>query len=267
MAVTLPLASGIKVVAQVKVFEHDDFPVLAQQLCVGCSDNATASLSQVLKDSAEEIKLGSKSLAEHLAVHGSTKDILSKVRNRFVRLLSVCQMDDLAMSVYTQCTKLETPCTPAEFNELSHQVRAWFKQECTFKNIGISTGTDKTFLHNYHRIYDPLLAPYRSGTATLLTARLPSGTVHRDSIFNADGSGVVKLLEIGMKEGASVKLWKHYFQSFEKKSQPDIYAIDVAAPKHCQPCTDPKGGSKVFSGSQADIRFLKTVIKHAGRLK
>lgn len=123
-----------------KLYHADNFPVLAQQLCESCDEESIASLGQALKVTASDMVSGSMSKAGHLAAYGEAGNILVKVRSMFVPVTSVCHLDDLAKAVYTQCTTLENMCTADEFGELNHQVRAWYKQECTFKKIGIWTG-------------------------------------------------------------------------------------------------------------------------------
>jgi len=58
----------------------------------------------------------------------------------------------------------------------------------TIKQIFQDTGTDKLFLHGYHRYYETQLAPYR----------------------DIDG---LRLLEIGAKEGKSLGAWLQYFKN------------------------------------------------------
>lgn len=64
------------------------------------------------------------------------------------------------------------------------------------------------------------------------------------------------ILEIGVYNGESVKLWREYFSSSK------IYAIDIN--KDCKQYEDDR--IKIFIGNQSDINFLETVIQQIGEL-
>lgn len=85
-----------------------------------------------------------------------------------------------------------------------------------------SYNTDK-ITHRYLDVYDPILAPW----------------VDRE----------IKLLEIGVREGGSLQLWRDYFRLGV------IIGIDIKLPEHFVP------GERiqVFEGSQSDERFLSEV--------
>jgi hypothetical protein len=85
-----------------------------------------------------------------------------------------------------------------------------------------SYNTDK-ITHGYLDVYDPILAPW----------------VDRE----------VKLLEIGVREGGSLQLWRDYFRLGV------IIGIDIKLPERFVP------GERiqVFEGSQSDERFLSEV--------
>src|SRR6266403_1544082 len=85
-----------------------------------------------------------------------------------------------------------------------------------------SYNTDK-ITHGYLDVYDPILAPW----------------VGKE----------IKLLEIGVREGGSLQLWRDYFQFGV------IIGIDIKLPEHCVP------GERIqiFKGSQSDKHFLSEV--------
>ena len=85
-----------------------------------------------------------------------------------------------------------------------------------------SYNTDK-ITHGYLDVYDPLLAPW----------------VDRE----------IKLLEIGVREGGSLQLWRDYFR------RGVIIGIDIKLPERFVP------GERiqVFEGSQSDEKFLSEV--------
>ena len=82
--------------------------------------------------------------------------------------------------------------------------------------------TDK-IQHHYLEAYDPILSPW------------------------ADND--VKLLEIGVRKGGSLELWRDYFP------RGTIVGIDLELPEGFVP------GERIqlFKGSQADTRFLSEV--------
>jgi hypothetical protein len=86
--------------------------------------------------------------------------------------------------------------------------------------------TDK-IQHNYLELYDPILSPWTDRE--------------------------VKLLEIGIRRGGSLKLWRDYFP------RGVIIGIDLKLPESFVP------GERiqVFEGSQADTRFLSEVATKA----
>ncbi len=85
-----------------------------------------------------------------------------------------------------------------------------------------SYNTDK-ITHRYLDVYDPILAPWVGGH--------------------------IKLLEIGVHKGGSLKLWRDYFPLGV------IFGIDIKLPEHFV------AGERiqVFEGSQSDKRFLSEV--------
>jgi len=99
----------------------------------------------------------------------------------------------------------------------------------TLDEIAVKHGTDKSSLHhNYTKVYDSLLSGIR---------HLP-----------------IKLLEIGVEDGHSVKMWEEYFPNGE------IYGVDVT--ETCsQYATD---RIKIFIGNQCDGEFLESIVADAG---
>ncbi|HTA27910.1 MAG TPA: class I SAM-dependent methyltransferase [Bacteroidia bacterium] len=59
------------------------------------------------------------------------------------------------------------------------------------------------------------------------------------------------LLEIGVSHGGSLQMWKHYFGDNVK-----IYGLDINP--ECKKFEEP--GIKIFTGSQSDRSFLKTML-------
>lgn len=79
--------------------------------------------------------------------------------------------------------------------------------------------------HHYDALYDPLFAPLRDKP--------------------------VRLLEIGIFYGESMKLWRDYFPKGK------IFGIDIELPP-------PIPGVTMFQGDQGDTEFLERVAKEAG---
>jgi hypothetical protein len=102
-----------------------------------------------------------------------------------------------------------------------------FRPQMRAKQLNLDAyNTDKIELH-YLEVYDPILA-----------SRVDKK---------------IKLLEIGVYRGGSVKLWRDYFP------QGDIVGIDLQLPENFAP------GERIqlFEGSQADTRFLSEVAMKA----
>jgi len=96
-------------------------------------------------------------------------------------------------------------------------------QNCELDELAYKHGTDKSSVaHNYAIAYEQEFAPIRSEP--------------------------IRLLEIGVKEGASLKLWRDYF------SKARIYGIDIM-----EKCKAIVPEIPVFIGDQGDAGFLKRV--------
>lgn len=68
----------------------------------------------------------------------------------------------------------------------------------------------------------------------------------------------IKILEIGVKDGDSLRLWKDYFHADSK-----IYGIEL----NKEPLEEfDQENTKVFFGSQTDIQFLNDVVTEIGKV-
>lgn len=100
----------------------------------------------------------------------------------------------------------------------------------SLSEIGRAQGTDKVTQLGYDPWYERMFAPLRERP--------------------------LKLLELGVLEGASLRMWEAYFPNAE------IWGIDVAPG-----CTAHEGGRvRVRIGDQADPRFLASVAAEVGPL-
>lgn len=79
-------------------------------------------------------------------------------------------------------------------------------------------------------------------------------TQHYEQFFQNIKDRIIKLLEIGVAEGRSLRMWQSYF------SNGLIYGIDIK--KECKKYE--KGVIKIFIGSQNNINFLKEVGDSGG---
>lgn len=98
----------------------------------------------------------------------------------------------------------------------------------TLKEIGLRTKTDKISLHNYHVVYERHFGPLRLEPITLL--------------------------EIGVLDGASLRMWEEYFTCAK------IYGIDIDP--RCKQYETRR--SKVFIGNQKDPYFLNKMLRTIG---
>ncbi|MGE5689863.1 MAG: class I SAM-dependent methyltransferase [Pseudomonadota bacterium] len=98
----------------------------------------------------------------------------------------------------------------------------------TLYDIGARHGTDKAGQRQLLWIYDRVLAPYRQADLTVL--------------------------EIGVLDGASLRMWRDYFPNGR------IYGIDI------DPATSVHAGDRigVFNGAQSDCAFLDRVLDAIG---
>lgn len=99
----------------------------------------------------------------------------------------------------------------------------------TLDEIAIKYGTDKSSQgHGYTELYD--------------------------GVFRALQNWPLKLLEIGIDEGKSIRMWQEYFP----KAQ--IFGIDIN--KQCRKYETDR--TKIFIGDQTDAPFLENVVSTAG---
>jgi hypothetical protein len=81
--------------------------------------------------------------------------------------------------------------------------------------------------------------------------------VYRD-VFGSLTSRPMRILEIGVLNGAGLRLWRRYF------SHPDTVVVGIDIEPGCAQFDSPKEGIRVRIGSQADPRFLQQLIKEFG---
>jgi len=101
-------------------------------------------------------------------------------------------------------------------------------------SIGLRHGTDKADAHHTHMgvSYLDVYARY----------------------FQLWTTGVTRVLEIGVLNGASLRTWKEYFPNAT------IYGVDINP--ECEKHEEDR--IKIFTGSQADPVFLQAVAEDAG---
>jgi len=78
------------------------------------------------------------------------------------------------------------------------------------------------------------------------------------SVFGSRRSMPMRILEIGVLHGASLRLWKDYFQ------HADTCLVGVDIDPACAIYDAPSQGIHVRIGSQADSEFLATVVREFG---
>jgi hypothetical protein len=81
--------------------------------------------------------------------------------------------------------------------------------------------------------------------------------VYRD-VFGSLTSRPMRILEIGVLNGAGLRLWKRYF------SQPGTVVVGIDIEPGCARFDSPNEGICVRIGSQADPKFLQKIIKEFG---
>jgi hypothetical protein len=81
--------------------------------------------------------------------------------------------------------------------------------------------------------------------------------VYRD-VFGSLASRPMRILEIGVLNGAGLRLWRRYF------SHPDTVVVGIDIEPGCAQFDSPNEGIRVRIGSQADPRFLQQLIKEFG---
>lgn len=101
--------------------------------------------------------------------------------------------------------------------------------------------------HHYLPLYDRYFAPFRAGYASPVP-----GVFHP----TPPSGRPVRMLEIGVSKGGSLKLWRDYFG-------PDAILFGIDIDPACA-AFDGEGGNRVRIGSQADPAFLKAVAAEMG---
>lgn len=95
-------------------------------------------------------------------------------------------------------------------------------------DIALKYGTDKSSnVHNYTRYYERHFKDLKNNS--------------------------LKILEIGVQNGKSLKMWKEYF------SKSEIYGVDINNLKHLE-----EDRITIFTGSQSDNIFLENVNNNFG---
>jgi hypothetical protein len=79
-----------------------------------------------------------------------------------------------------------------------------------------------------------------------------------ESIFGPRRTEPLRILEIGIWHGASLKLWRKYFEN------PKTIIVGVDVLPECRQFDAPAAGVHVRIGSQVDPTFLKQVVKEFG---
>ena len=103
---------------------------------------------------------------------------------------------------------------------------------------------------------DLIKVSLKYNSSKLLDPECTHYLTHYNNILKDLRNKPIKILEIGVKEGDSLKIWKDYLHPDSK-----IYGIEI----------DPKPlknfnqvNTEIFFGDQADINFLKEVVDRAG---
>lgn len=79
-----------------------------------------------------------------------------------------------------------------------------------------------------------------------------------ETVFGPSRSSPMRVLEIGVWQGASLKLWKRYFE------HPGTIIVGVDVLPECKRFDSPADGIHVRIGSQADAVFLNGVVEEFG---
>ncbi len=103
------------------------------------------------------------------------------------------------------------------------------KAESELGDLFRKHSTDKHYNHHYERMYAEILAPFRKAES-------------------------VKLLEIGIAGGNSLKAWRDWFTNGR------LFGIDIKS----DACQNAPAGVTAFCGDQADTDFLARVIAETG---
>src|SRR5450631_861307 len=78
------------------------------------------------------------------------------------------------------------------------------------------------------------------------------------AVFGPRRADPMRILEIGVLLGSSLRLWKQYF------ANPETLIVGIDIRPECVEFDAPADGIRVRIGSQADAEFLKSVVKEFG---
>jgi hypothetical protein len=133
---------------------------------------------------------------------------------------------------------LSRQCSPEFFMSMStliglqNNIHMMRQRKRSMTVLGLNSGTDKVHWHGYQKHYETRLEAYRSRP--------------------------IRVLEIGLREGASLELWSAYFHP-----DSEIFGIDYGSiDPHCAPCNI--HGALCFHGDQENRTFLELVLKRSG---
>jgi hypothetical protein len=79
-----------------------------------------------------------------------------------------------------------------------------------------------------------------------------------EAVFGPNRTKPLRIMEIGVLEGASLRMWKEYF------SHPDTVIVGIDIEPNCIRYDAPSKGIRVRIGSQTDGSFLKSVTEEFG---
>ena len=105
---------------------------------------------------------------------------------------------------------------------------------------------------------DLIKASLKYNSSKLLDPECTQYLTHYNNILQGLRNKPIKILEIGVKEGDSLKIWKDYLHPDSK-----IYGIEI----DYEPLKDfNQTNTEIFYGSQTDIPFLNSVIEQIGKV-
>jgi hypothetical protein len=167
----------------------------------------------------------------------------TRVFNRNNQLVKVTQIP--AMPVTNA-----TPATPASIADLSDQ-------------IGLDPAYERPVRWPSYRTNLPdrtLLADglYQLWTTTSLGHKWSHYFAIYQTVFGPRRADCLRILEIGVLGGSSLRLWKRYF------THPETVIVGVDILPECIEFDAPNDGIRVRIGSQADAEFLKRVVGEFG---
>jgi len=79
-----------------------------------------------------------------------------------------------------------------------------------------------------------------------------------EAVFGSRRTQPLRILEIGVLRGSSLRLWKRYF------THPETIIVGIDIEPQCSQFDAPADGIRVRIGSQADAEFLKGVVEEFG---